>query len=203
MSHVQINISDETGLISPEVNQALIDSMNVPQGRADNRAFLDGLKGTANLSGVDLLVDMLGLNVVNGLSPAKVLAHRAQFGTNAMPASPKTSYLMLLFNALSDTTLLILIAAACVSLGIGYWKDPEIGWITGTAIFIAVFLVSNISAGNNYSKELQFRALQASSQQDERASVLRGGKVELVNPSELVVGDICVLQVSEVSMIIN
>ena len=68
------------------------------------------------------------------------------------------------------------------------------GWIEGAAIFIAVFLVSNISAFNDYSKELQFRALETSSNQDDRTSVLRNGVVELINPSDLVVGDIVVLQ---------
>lgn len=193
MSHFTINIPEKG--MSPEVNQTLIDSMNVPQGKDENRAALDSLKGKSGLTGVDLLVSMIGVDPVNGLTTSQVEAHRTKFGSNTMPASPKTSYLMLLIKALSDTTLLILIAAAAVSFGIGYWEDPKIGWIEGTAIFIAVFLVSNISAGNDYSKELQFRALEASSQQDERASVLRNGKVELVNPSEIVVGDICVLQV--------
>jgi len=54
--------------------------------------------------------------------------------------------------------------------------------------------VSNISAFNDYSKELQFRALEASSNQDERTSVLRNGTIDLINPADLVVGDILVLQ---------
>ena len=90
---------------------------------------------------------------------------------------------------------MILIIAACISFAIGYWEDPKIGWIEGAAIFIAVFLVSNISAFNDYSKELQFRELEASSQQDEKASVFRMGKIELVPTSDLVVGDIIILQV--------
>jgi hypothetical protein len=36
-----------------------------------------------------------------------------------MPKSPKTSLIVLFYRALTDTTLLILIAAACVSFGIG------------------------------------------------------------------------------------
>jgi hypothetical protein len=56
--------------------------------------------------------------------------------------------------------------------------------------------VSNISAGNDYSKQLQFRALEHSSQKDERTSVLREGTVERINPIDCVVGDILVLQVS-------
>jgi magnesium-transporting ATPase (P-type) len=195
MTETRLAVSNGVGKMSDEMNQILIDSMNVPQNRVENRAYLDSLKDESGYKGVDLITHMFGLSPTTGLTANQVLEHRAKFGTNEMPASPKTSYFMLLFKALSDTTLLILIAAACVSFGIGYWEDPKIGWIEGTAIFIAVFLVSNISAGNDYSKELQFRALESSSQQDQRASVLRDGQVELINPSELVVGDICVLQV--------
>ena len=194
MSLTKINIPDEKFQASTDLNQVLIDCMNVPQGRAENRAFLDTL-ASDGLCGVDVLIRMVGLDVAFGLTPYQIERNREMFGTNAMPASPTTSYFMLLIGALSDTTLLILIAAACVSFAIGYWEDPKIGWIEGAAIFIAVFLVSNISAGNNYSKELQFRALEASSAQDQRASVFRDGQIELINPSELVVGDIFVLQV--------
>ena len=194
MANFKIMISDKKNSMSPDLNQSLIDSINVPQGRAENKAFLETLR-VGGLSGVDALVDMVGLDVAFGLTPDQIESNRATFGTNAMPASPTTSYFMLLVGALSDTTLLILIAAACVSFAIGYWEDPKIGWIEGAAIFIAVFLVSNISAGNDYSKELQFRALEASSAQDQRASVFRSGQIDLINPAELVVGDIFVLQV--------
>ena len=105
------------------------------------------------------------------------------------------TYLELLIGALSDTTLLILTAAAAVSLVIGVLTDPATGWIEGAAIFIAIFLVSNIAAGNDYSKQLQFKALEESSAKDERTSVLREGVIERINPQELVVGDILVLQV--------
>ena len=194
MSLTKIKIPDEKFEASSDLNQTLIDCMNVPQGRAENKAFLDTL-ASDGLCGVDVLIRMVGLDVAFGLTPYQIERNREMFGTNAMPASPTTSYFMLLIGALSDTTLLILIAAACVSFAIGYWEDPKIGWIEGAAIFIAVFLVSNISAGNDYSKELQFRALEASSAQDQRASVFRDGQIELINPSELVVGDIFVLQV--------
>jgi hypothetical protein len=60
---------------------------------------------------------------------------------------------------------------------------------------VAVFLVAIVTAGNNYTKELQFRALEKSSQRDERCSVLRDGSIERINPIDLVVGDIIILQV--------
>ncbi|CAE7572387.1 ACA6, partial [Symbiodinium microadriaticum] len=66
-----------------------------------------------------------------------------------------------------------------------------------TAILIAVLLVALVTAGNNYSKELQFRSLEKSSQQDERCSVVRSGTIERLNPTELVVGDILILQAGD------
>jgi magnesium-transporting ATPase (P-type) len=98
-------------------------------------------------------------------------------------------------DALSDPTLIVLLCAASVSLIIGVIEEPDHGWIEGGAIFIAVFLVANISAGNDYTKELQFRALENSSQEDERTSVVRNGVIDRINPIDLVVGDIVVLQV--------
>jgi hypothetical protein len=53
----------------------------------------------------------------------------------------------------------------------------------------------NIFAGNDFPKQLQFAALEASSAKDERTSVLREGAAERVNPNDLVVGDIIVIQV--------
>jgi magnesium-transporting ATPase (P-type) len=104
-------------------------------------------------------------------------------------------FLTLFFEAFTDTTLIILIIAAIVSLAIGIWEDGSSGWIEGGAILIAVFLVASVSAGNDYTKELQFRSLEKSSQGDERCSVIRDGSVERINPVDLVVGDLVLLQV--------
>ncbi len=171
------------------LTQSLLDSLNVEQQRAENRKSLD------DLGGIDTLAKIIGVDVHTGLTHAQVQSLRATYGTNAFPEAPLDSYFSLLLEALSDETLLILIAAATVSLVIGVLTEPDHGWIEGAAIFIAIFLVSNISAGNDYSKQLQFRALEHSSQKDERTSVLREGTVERINPIDCVVGDILVLQV--------
>jgi len=141
------------------------------------------------------LAELIGVNLSTGLTETQVLALRQRFGDNSFPESPMDSYLSLLLAALTDTTLLILIAAATVSLIIGVITEPDHGWIEGAAIFIAIFLVSNISAGNDYTKQLQFKALEASSAKDERCSVFREGAIKRINPHELVVGDVVVLQV--------
>jgi Ca2+-transporting ATPase len=170
------------------IDQFVLDKLNVEQERVENREYLD------SIGGVDVLIEKIGTDLSTGLSAEQVTVNRKKLGSNAMPKSPQTSFLTLLFQALSDTTLLILIAAASISLAIGVWEDPSMGWVEGASIFFAVFLVSNISAGNDYSKELQFRDLEKSSQQDERTSVFREGTIELINPADLVVGDVVKMQ---------
>ena len=172
-----------------EVTRALLDSVNVEQAREENRANLE------KLGGQEKLMAMIGVDMHKGLSKAQVISQREKFGDNTFPESPMDSYLTLLIGALSDVVLLILLAAAAVSLVVGIISHPEDGWIEGAAIFIAVFLVSNISAGNDYSKQLQFLALEKTSAEDERCSVLRDGEIERINPRDLVVGDVIVLQV--------
>ena len=108
-----------------------------------------------------------------------------------------TSFFSLFVDALNDFTIIILIIASLVSLCLGIFveNNPRSGWIEGTAIMVAVLAVSLVTAANDYTKELQFRALEKSSQADEQCTVFRNSNKILVNPSELTVGDIIVLQV--------
>ena len=126
-----------------------------------------------------------------------------KFGANIFPESPMATFFELFAETFEDVIIIILMIASVVSLAVGMWEDPRTGWIEGTAILIAVLLVAFVTAGNNYSKELQFRALEKSSQADEKVSVLRNGEIERINPSWIVVGDVLVLQVGSLLLIVN
>lgn len=53
--------------------------------------------------------------------------------------------------------LQLLLLAAFVSLVIGIINDGfENGWIEGSSIFLAVFIITTVTASNNYAKEKQF-----------------------------------------------
>lgn len=173
------------------VPQAVLDTFNVAQERKSN------MESLTKFGGVDKLIESIGVNFEDGWSDANVEKMRSAYGPNTFPESPMATFLELFIGAMGDTTLLILLAAALVSLVIGALTEPEAGWIEGVAIFIAVFLVATITAGNDYTKELQFRALEKSAQNDERASVLRGGSIQRINPNEIVIGDILVLQAGD------
>jgi calcium-translocating P-type ATPase len=154
-------------------------------------------KSMTAIGGLDKLCAHLKLDRATGLTKSQVEESRAAYGRNEFPDSPMSSYLELWWGALQDPVLMVLLAAAAVSLAIGIWQHGEEGWVEGGSIFIAVFLVSNLSASNDYSKQLQFKALEKSSADDDICSVKRDGIVELINPAELVVGDIIVLQAGD------
>ena len=58
-------------------------------------------------------------------------------------------------------------------------------------------LCSLIAATNDYTKQLQFQALEQSVADDEQSSVLRAGVIERIHARDIVVGDALVLQVTE------
>jgi hypothetical protein len=55
-----------------------------------------------------------------------------RFGANIYPKPPPKGWFSLLLEALKDTTLIILMVAAAVSLALGLGlEDPSTGWIEG------------------------------------------------------------------------
>ena len=150
------------------------------------------------IGGLEKLCESLGVDISVGMTEAQADKSRELYGRNQFPESPLDSYLTLWLGAMSDPVLCVLLVAAAVSLGLGIWQHgAEEGWVEGGSIFIAVFLVSNLAASNDYSKQYQFAALEKSSAADELCSVKRDGIIKLINPVELVVGDIIVLQAGD------
>jgi Ca2+ transporting ATPase len=97
--------------------------------------------------------------------------------------------------------LIILLIAALVSLGLSFYHPPaehasrdsseeQAGWIEGAAILIAVIVVVLVTAGNDWSKEKQFRGLQSKIETEHKFSVIRGGVAMDIVVGDLVVGDI-------------
>lgn len=66
-------------------------------------------------------------------------------------------------DALNDLTMIILLVSATISLVLTTTLiDPdELEWIDPVAIYVAVIIVTMVSACNDYSKEKQFRKLNA------------------------------------------
>jgi calcium-translocating P-type ATPase len=145
------------------------------------------------IGGMSALLKKFDIDMETGVKTEKDVEYlREKYGSNEFPEYPLKSYWEFLWDAMQDTTLLVLLAAAAVSLIIGIIEEgTEEGWIEGGAIFIAVALVSNITAINDYSKQLQFADLERTQARDEKCTVIRyGGEVVTINPRDIVVGDI-------------
>lgn len=84
-----------------------------------------------------------------------------------------------------------------VSIVLGLWMPPEgesraTSWIDGAAILLAVFLVSGVTAGNDYHKDKQFRAL-SQIHAEKKVKVVRQGRQMTISSYDLVVGDIVLI----------
>lgn len=146
-----------------------------------------------------------GLSTTN---QADLTRRQEVFGSNVIPPKPPKSFLRLAWEAVQDTTLIILIVAAIISLGLSFYHPPpskedlEIGgghddseskanWIEGAAILIAVIVVVFVTAFNDWQKERQFRGLQNKIEQEHKFAVIRNGEVVQLPVADILTGDIC------------
>jgi len=112
-----------------------------------------------------------------------------------MPMARIKTLFELIIECFDDRMLRVLLAAAFVSLVIGVINDGwDYGWIDGSSIFFAVFIITSVTAGNNYAKERQFQKLQAKEREGQTVAVYRNGELVTKSTTELVVGDIIKLE---------
>jgi len=178
------------------------------QGLMENRGHEGYQMIQSQYGGVTELCKKLYTSPNEGLSgSAADIKHRVEtFGSNVIPPKPPKSFFELVWEALQDVTLIILIVAAIISLGLSFYHPPkdegeveigrdetesEAGWIEGVAILVAVFVVVFVTAFNDWRKEKQFRGLQSKIEHEHKFATIRNGEVQQIPVSELVVGDIC------------
>jgi len=124
-----------------------------------------------------------------------------QFGNNKPEEKISRKFWSFLLEALSDRTLIILCVAAAVSIILGVTLPPPgesraNGWIEGTAILIAVAIVSLVTAVNDYQKDRKFAELSKASE-DRKIKVIRNGKKSTISTFDVVVGDLVTLEAGD------
>ena len=78
------------------------------------------------------------------------------YGTNKLPPEKPLRIIDFIIECFEDPTLKVLLISAIVSLVIGLLKEGlKTGWIEGSAIFGAVFIVTAISSSLNYNEQLR------------------------------------------------
>ncbi|OEH79990.1 calcium-translocating p-type pmca-type protein [Cyclospora cayetanensis] len=141
--------------------------MGLPSTGATHHAVNHG-KTAKKMHGEGLLVasvgESIGLEEGADLSQADaaVLAERKRdFGENVLPHRPPTPFWRHCWDAASDFTLRVLMVAGFVMivLGVTMGEHPEVEWVEGFAIWVAVMVVVSVTALNDWGKEKQFRKL--------------------------------------------
>ncbi|XP_071961469.1 plasma membrane calcium-transporting ATPase 1-like isoform X2 [Antedon mediterranea] len=122
------------------------------------------------------------------------------YGKNIIPPKPPKTFLRLMWEAIQDVTLIMLIIAALISLGLSFipkqhkegGAESEAEWFEGVAILVAILIVVLVTAFNDYSKERQFRGLKDKLDQEHKMSVIRAGEIVQIIVADIVVGDIAI-----------
>ncbi|KAJ3693453.1 hypothetical protein LUZ60_008933 [Juncus effusus] len=145
------------------------------------------------------LASMLKTDTEKGISGDETdLSNRkATFGSNTYPRKKGKGFLVFLWEACKDLTLVILMVAAVVSLVLGIKTEGiKEGWYDGASIAFAVILVIVVTAISDYRQSLQFQNLNEE-KQNIHLEVVRGGRRIMVSIYDLVVGDVVPLKIGD------
>jgi Ca2+-transporting ATPase len=121
----------------------------------------------------------------HGLPSAEIEERQKQYGKNELIEKKRVSVLVLLLRQFKDVMVIILLLAAVISLAVGDFKDAIV-------ILIIVLLNAIIGFVQEYRAEKALEALKKMSSLT--ATVRRGGAIVQLAASELVPGDILLLE---------
>jgi len=174
------------------------------------------------LGGVQAIARGLGSSPKRGLTGNDSIQRKKKYGANVVERRDPPSFWDLFKEAMKDTTVVILLVAAAVSIVLSIivcfadlgascprkpvWGGPVklpshddagpdcSGWMDGACIIFACVLVGVITAWNEQAKERQFRGLQKM-QDDCAVTLKRNGELVRCQAEDIMVGDVVALEV--------
>lgn len=127
---------------------------------------------------------------LTGLTEQEVEASRLKHGANLLTPPKRPSLWKLYLEKFNDPIIRILLVAASLSLVIGFMEND---FVESVGIFCAIFLATGIGFYFEYDAARRFEVLNALGQ-EEPVTVRRNGGITQVPRSEIVVGDIVLLE---------
>jgi Ca2+-transporting ATPase len=132
----------------------------------------------------DDIINELQVDISKGLSDAEVAERQEKYGPNKLEGKKKKSLLALFFGQLQDALIYVLLAAAAVTIIVGHGTD---------AIIILMVVVLNAVIGVVQENKAE-KAIEALNKlTTPRSIVRRNGKEIEINSTELVPGDIVLI----------
>ncbi|KAG5560225.1 hypothetical protein RHGRI_003497 [Rhododendron griersonianum] len=167
----------------PKIDQSVLAGI-VKQKNLDQLGKYDGIEG---------LACSLETNLESGISgDLEDVSRRSEaFGSNTYRRPPAKSLLYLVWEALRDPTILILLACGALLLGFGIKEHGlKDGWYDGGSILVATLLLIAISAISKFWQAGQFVKLTKVRYNNIQADAVRNGRLQQVSISEIMVGDV-------------
>jgi len=166
----------------------------------------DFVAEVAALGGVSGLLQKLGTDLA-GINEETVAKRHDAYGFNKIPDRKLKTFFELIWGALQDPTLILLIASGSIQLLLAYIPATAStcdvypsthAWVEPFAIYMAVCVVCFVAAGTDYAKQLQMKEQQDKKNKMSKYSVTRDGKTVECQKTDLVVGDIVELGIGAI-----
>lgn len=149
--------------------------------------------------GVEGVAEKLSTSLTNGIniSEEALSRRREVYGINKFVESPAKGFWTFVWEALQDTTLMILAVCALVSLIVGIATE---GWPKGAhdglGIVASILLVVFVTATSDYKQSLQFKDLDKEKKKI-TVQVTRNGYRQKISIFDLLAGDIVHLAIGD------
>jgi P-type Ca2+ transporter type 2C len=150
--------------------------------------------------GVDGITAKLSTSQTDGLSTAEeenITRRQGVYGLNKFTESEVRSFWVFVWEALQDTTLIILAVCAFISLVVGIAME---GWPKGAhdglGIVASILLVVFVTATSDYRQSLQFKDLDKEKKKI-RVQVTRDGFRQWISIYDLLPGDVVHLSIGD------
>ncbi|GER24876.1 calcium-transporting ATPase [Striga asiatica] len=189
LPHTVLEISESEDTKKTELNPSKLAQMVKNKNLSELKA----------LGGARAVVDLLLTDTENGVSSDEpnLTNRRLKFGSNTYKKPAPKGLFYFIIEAFKDTTILILLVCAALSLTFGIREHGiRDGWYEGGSIFVAVFLVVAVSAASNIRQERQFDRLSRISN-DIKVDVMRDGRRQTISIFEVVVGEVVFLKIGD------
>lgn len=188
------------------ISKKQLQSLVLNRENQNDAGAYDFVKEVQDLGGVSGLLQKLGTDL-GGINEETVQNRQDTFGPNKIPDRKLKTFFELIWEALQDPTLILLIASGSIQLLLAYIPatastcdvyPSSHAWVEPFAIYMAVCVVCFVAAGTDYGKQLQMKEQQDKKNKMSKYNVTRDGKTIECQKTDLVVGDVVELEIGAI-----